>query len=325
MGPRPQAGAVEDLGERRADRRGPARADAVHGLESSVVRGGFERLQRLDVERVVDALRELRADARHRPEQQRRVERPAQSLQLRPASRLQHLRDRRGDARAHARQRVEAADAAAPRTGRARSRCTARRCRRPCDTRPRETGSRAARAEAPPPAAATPRSARCRAREAGSASASKDVRTIGRRTRPAVATILPSVRPPGLDVRQAVAGSGGTSIGDRLARRPGSASAGPDLTRQQVPHAYSSRSRSACPTSTSARRRAAAYAVARDGARDRSRARAKLAGCALMRLRIPCALDELGQRVAAVHPPDRAGHQRGGADVAHLGRARARR
>jgi hypothetical protein len=98
---------LEQGGQLRPDRRGPAHADAGHCIESAVVRGGFQALQRIHLQLVVDALREPWADARDRLEEPHGIEAAAQSLELTPAASPEHLADRRGDARADPRQLVQ--------------------------------------------------------------------------------------------------------------------------------------------------------------------------------------------------------------------------
>jgi hypothetical protein len=72
------------------------------------VRGELERLERVHVQFLVDALGEPVAEARHGGQQLYRVGVAAQPLELDPPSRARHLEQRGGDAAADAGQRLEA-------------------------------------------------------------------------------------------------------------------------------------------------------------------------------------------------------------------------
>lgn len=98
---------VEHGGERCANRLRPAAADARHFFEAAVLAGEFERFKGLDMQRVVDLAREIRADARYRLEQPFGISVATQPLQLSPPSGNQHFRDRRRNTATDARQRLE--------------------------------------------------------------------------------------------------------------------------------------------------------------------------------------------------------------------------
>ena len=84
-----------------------ARSHARHALEPAVVGRGLEPLERVHVQLVVDAPRKLQTQSRHGLEDLLGIGGAPQPLELRPAPGHEHLRDRRGDAQAHAGNAVE--------------------------------------------------------------------------------------------------------------------------------------------------------------------------------------------------------------------------
>jgi hypothetical protein len=66
------------------------------------VRRGFERLETVDVETLVNPASEARPHARDRAEEALGVERPAQAIELAPSARAGQLADRGGDSGADA-------------------------------------------------------------------------------------------------------------------------------------------------------------------------------------------------------------------------------
>ena len=95
----------------RPDRGRTSRADAGDVFEPPVVRGEFQRFERVDVKFFMDAFGEAVAQARDDGEQLDRVSGAAQSFELRPVPGADHLDDRRCDPPPDVRQAVEAVDA----------------------------------------------------------------------------------------------------------------------------------------------------------------------------------------------------------------------
>ena len=106
-----EATPAQEAGQGGAHRSRPAGTDARHGFQAAVVGRRFQRFQIVQVQGVVDELRELRADPRHDLKQLHRVERTAQAFQPAPAPGHHQFVDRLGDALADAGQREQAVDA----------------------------------------------------------------------------------------------------------------------------------------------------------------------------------------------------------------------
>ena len=99
---------AQNAGEGGANRRRPAGSDPRHGLQAAIVGRRFQRFQIVQLQLVVDELRQLRPDARHYLKQLHRVERAAQALQPTPAPGRRDFVDRLGDALADAGQTEQA-------------------------------------------------------------------------------------------------------------------------------------------------------------------------------------------------------------------------
>ncbi|MDV7395369.1 hypothetical protein RZS08_28545, partial [Arthrospira platensis SPKY1] len=106
-----EATPAQKAGQGGAHRGRPAGTDPWHGFQAAVVSRRFQRFQIIQVQRVVDELRELRPDPRHDLKQLHRIERAAQAFQPAPAAGHHQFVDRLGDALADAGQREQSVDA----------------------------------------------------------------------------------------------------------------------------------------------------------------------------------------------------------------------
>ena len=97
----------------RADSGRTPRPDTGHVLQPAVVRSYFERLERVDVQFLVDALRETMTQAGHGGIQLHGIGRAAQPFELCPVAGAHHLHECRGDASSDAGQAIESFEALA--------------------------------------------------------------------------------------------------------------------------------------------------------------------------------------------------------------------
>ena len=106
-------GAPQPLGERDAQDLQPARPDAGHAREAAVPGGGLERLERIDVQRLMEIARQRGADAGKGAKQRLGVERAAQPVEQAQPPRAHQLEDRAGERAIDPGQRDERAGTAA--------------------------------------------------------------------------------------------------------------------------------------------------------------------------------------------------------------------
>ena len=89
------------------DHGGPPWPDARHGSEAPVVRGHFERLERVHVQRIVNAAGQLWPHSGNAPKDLLGIERAPQAFELAPAACAQHLGNRGANRPAHVGQSLQ--------------------------------------------------------------------------------------------------------------------------------------------------------------------------------------------------------------------------